>query len=85
MALITVLVEPHRVTRVLFDCRDAAPDLTDQRRIEQATEESIALAQADEDASAVVSPRIPVSRVAVSGAVCAPRFVRNDRHGTAPP
>jgi hypothetical protein len=39
------------VTRVFFDCRDAAPDHADQRRIERAIERSNALPQADDDAS----------------------------------
>jgi hypothetical protein len=36
---------------ILFDCRDADPDPANQRRIEQAIEESIRLAQVDEYAS----------------------------------
>ena len=50
MAVIAILVEPDRVTRVFFDCRAAAPDPADQRRIEQAIEQSILLAEADEEA-----------------------------------
>jgi hypothetical protein len=49
MSVISTLIEPHRVTRVFFDCRDLAPDPADQRRIEQAIERSIALPQADDD------------------------------------
>ena len=48
MAVIAIFVEPDRVTRILFDCRDAAPDPADQRRIQQAVEQSIRLAQVDE-------------------------------------
>ena len=48
MSVIDVVIEPNRVTRVFFDC-DAAPDPTDQRRIEQQVARSLALAQADED------------------------------------
>jgi hypothetical protein len=49
MPVIDVLIEPNRVTRVFFDCRDAAPDPADQWRIEQRIAYSIGLAQADED------------------------------------
>jgi hypothetical protein len=49
MAMIATLIEPHRVTRVFFDCRDAAPDPADKRRIEQAIERSFALPQSDDD------------------------------------
>ena len=41
MAVITILIEPDCVTRILFDCCDAAPDPRDQRRIELAIEESL--------------------------------------------
>ncbi len=51
MAVIAIVVEPHRATRILFDCRNADPEPADQQRIEQAIEQSIRLAQADEDAS----------------------------------
>ena len=34
--VISTLIEPRRVTRVFFDCRNAAPDPGEQRRIEQA-------------------------------------------------
>jgi hypothetical protein len=43
VSVISTLIEPHRVTRVFYDCRNAAPDPADQRRIEQAIERSIAL------------------------------------------
>ena len=49
MSVISTLIEPHRVTRVFYDCRNAAPDPADQRRIEQAIERSIALPQVDDD------------------------------------
>jgi hypothetical protein len=51
MSVISTVIESHRVTRVLFDCRDAAPDYADRRRIEQAIERSNALPQTDDDAS----------------------------------
>jgi hypothetical protein len=50
MSAISALIEPHRVTRVFFDCRDGAPDPGDQRRIERAIERSIARSRADDDA-----------------------------------
>jgi hypothetical protein len=50
MSVISTLIEPHRVMRVFFDCRDAAPDPADQRRIERAIQHSFALPQADDDA-----------------------------------
>jgi hypothetical protein len=49
MSVISTSIEPHRVTRVFFDCRNAAPDPADQRHIEQAIERSIALPQVDDD------------------------------------
>jgi hypothetical protein len=49
MSLISTLIEPRRVTRMFFNCRDVAPDRADQRRIEQAIECSFALPQADDD------------------------------------
>ena len=49
MSVISTLIEPHRVTRVFFDCRgDIAPDPADQRRIELAIGRSFALPQADD-------------------------------------
>jgi hypothetical protein len=45
MAVIATLIEPRRVTRVLFDCSDAAPDPADQRCIEQAIQRSNAMSQ----------------------------------------
>jgi hypothetical protein len=47
MSAIDIVIEPHRVTRVFFDCRDIAHDSADRRRIEQAIKGSIALAEAD--------------------------------------
>ncbi len=49
MSVIDVVIEPKRVTRVFFDCRDAVPDATDEWRIEQQVARSLALAQADDD------------------------------------
>jgi hypothetical protein len=33
--VISTLVEPYRVTRIFFDCRDAPPGPADQQRIER--------------------------------------------------
>ena len=49
MSVIATLVEPHRVTRIFFDRRDAPPDPVDERRIEQAIEQSVALDQGADD------------------------------------
>jgi hypothetical protein len=49
MALIATQIEPRRVARIFFDCRDAAPDPADQRRIERAIKHSIALGRQAED------------------------------------
>jgi hypothetical protein len=48
MSVIATLIEPHRVTRIFFDCRNARADPADQRRVEQAIEASVAQGQADE-------------------------------------
>ena len=45
MSVIATVIEPRRVTRVLFDSHDVA--IGDQRRIEQAIERS--LAEADDE------------------------------------
>ena len=44
MSVIAIQNEPHRVTRMFFDCCDAAVDRLDQRRIEVAIKHSIDLA-----------------------------------------
>jgi hypothetical protein len=54
MSVIATLIEPRRVTRVFFDCRDVAPEPADRQRIEKAIEQSIALAQCDEDLEALL-------------------------------
>jgi hypothetical protein len=55
MALIATQIEPRRVARIFFDCRDVAPDPADQRRIERAIKHSIALAgQTDDDAPEIL-------------------------------
>jgi hypothetical protein len=54
MSVIATLIEPRRVTRVFFDCRDVAPEPADRQRIEKAIEQSIALAQRDEDLEALL-------------------------------
>ena len=46
MPVIDIRIEPHGVTRVFFDGRNASPPLADQQRIGQAVELSIALAHA---------------------------------------
>lgn len=56
MAVIAMFVEPLGVTRILFDCRDADPDPADLRRIQQAIQQSMALAEADENASEMPTP-----------------------------
>jgi hypothetical protein len=56
MSVIDVLIEPERVTRVLFDCRDAAPDPADQWRIEQGIARAIALARFVDDAQETLLP-----------------------------
>jgi hypothetical protein len=50
MSVMSTLIEPHRVTRVFFDCRAVVLHSADQSRIEQAIERSIALPQVDDDA-----------------------------------
>ena len=50
MPVISTSIEPHRVTRVFFDCRAVGPNPADLRRIEQATVRSIAPLEADDDA-----------------------------------
>ena len=53
MSVIAVSVEPDRVTRIFFDCRDAPPEPSDLRRIELAIEASNAAARGTEEADAV--------------------------------
>jgi hypothetical protein len=48
MSVIATSIEPHRVTRIFLDCRDAPPEPVDLRCIEQAIEQSIAMADAVE-------------------------------------
>ena len=54
MSVIATLIEPRLVTRVFFDCRDAAPDPADRLAIERAIERSIALGEADDRAGETV-------------------------------
>ena len=49
MSVIATVIEPHRVTRVLFDSHDVA--IGDQQRIEQAIERSLAEADDEEGMS----------------------------------
>jgi len=44
MSVLATSIEPHRVTRIFFDCRDAQHEPSDLRRIERAIEQSIAQA-----------------------------------------
>jgi hypothetical protein len=53
MSVIATLIEPRRVTRIFFDCRDAGANPADRRRIEQAIEYSIAHGEGDDDAAEV--------------------------------
>ena len=53
MSVIATVIEPRRVTRVLFDSHDVA--IGDQRRIEQAIERSLAEA----DGGHVIEPGAP--------------------------
>jgi hypothetical protein len=48
--VISTSIEPHRVTRVFFDCRAVVPNPADLRRIKQAIQRSFALPEADDDA-----------------------------------
>ena len=48
MPVIGTLIEPHGVTRVFFDCRNAAPDAADERRVEEAIQSSIVMADAED-------------------------------------
>jgi hypothetical protein len=50
MSVIATLIEPHRVTWVLFDCRAVVPKTADLRRIEQTIGHLIALCHGDDDA-----------------------------------
>jgi hypothetical protein len=50
MSVIAIQNEPHRVTRMFFDCCEAAVDPVDQRRIQVAMEHSIDLAAPEGDA-----------------------------------
>ena len=54
MSVIATLIEPRRVTRVFFDCRDAAPVPADRQRIEKAIGQSLASAQRDDDLEALL-------------------------------
>jgi hypothetical protein len=55
MSVISTLIEPHRVTRVFFDCRAVVANPADLSRIEQAIKRSIALPEADDDAQVTLS------------------------------
>jgi hypothetical protein len=44
MSVIATSIEPHRVTRIFFNCRNVPPERFDLRRIEQSVEQSIAMA-----------------------------------------
>ena len=49
MSVIDTSIEPHRVTRIFLDCRDAPPEPVDLRCIKRAIEQSIAMADTVED------------------------------------
>ncbi|PPQ33742.1 hypothetical protein [Rhodopila globiformis] len=49
MPMIETLIEPRRVTRVFFDCRNADPGPDDQRRIAAAVAEALALGDDEDD------------------------------------
>ena len=57
MPVIATAIEPHRVTRIFFDCRDAPPEPLDLRRIEQSVEQSIAMSDATEDTHSQIAYR----------------------------
>ena len=44
MSVIATSIEPHRLTRIFLNCRDAPPEPADLQRIERAIEQSIAQA-----------------------------------------
>ena len=69
MSVIATVIEPHRVTRVIFDAHDLA--IGDQRRIEQAIERS--LAEADDDEGMLLN-RGPLG-IAAAGAVRLTRWL----------
>ena len=54
MPMIDVLDTPHHATRIFFDCRDVAPAPTEQRRIAQTIERSIALTLAEAQKNAAL-------------------------------
>lgn len=54
MSVIATLIEPRRVTRIFFDCRNADARPADRRRIEQAIEYSIAHGEGDDDAEEIL-------------------------------
>jgi hypothetical protein len=49
MSVIAIQTEPHRVTRMFFDCCSAVADQADRRRIEVAIEHSTAIAEPEDD------------------------------------
>jgi hypothetical protein len=65
MPMTATLIEPRRVTRVFFDCRDAAPDPDDQRRITRAVEAAFALAQDDDDEQEAAQMLLPTGAVLI--------------------
>lgn len=56
MSAVSTVIEPHRVTRIFFDCRDVAPDPADQRRIEHSVERSFVLAETDDEINETLLP-----------------------------
>jgi hypothetical protein len=54
MALIAAQIEPHRATRIFFDCRATDPDPADRHRIERTIRQSIELGKVEDDAPEIL-------------------------------
>ena len=66
MPVIAISIEPCRVIRIFFDCRDVPTDHADLRRIERAVEDAYAIAEAAEEASGTagaITDRISPARL----------------------
>ena len=59
MSVIAIEIEPHRATRVFFDCSNTEVDPRDHRRIELAIEHSIAVAEPEDDAPDLITIENP--------------------------
>jgi hypothetical protein len=62
MSVIAISIGPDRLTRIFLDCRDAPPELADLQRIEQASGQSIAMAETVEDLHREVAWRANATR-----------------------